>query len=214
MQGKALVQLYDTPDEAAFQRNIKENGVAALHEYDVLRETQQSNMVFDILPAMVFYGLFGGATPPDNSYIAVNGKLILSSMSLLNTDAEPTYQEYSFCNATPSTVTDNVGPGSGIFLGQSLSGLASPSILDKDAVGKESIHYRMHGLWLPSYAVSNQIKSVSLWSAYGYNPNNYSTGKQRISRIRLKDTNGNPTTWTKTAQQTLYAEYTFYLTSV
>jgi hypothetical protein len=82
-------------------------------------------------------------------------------------------------------------------------------------VGREDIYYRERWLWAPSDFTSSNIRSFALITGYSGNGGTDEGGIQgKGGHIRLKDANGLPIIYSKTANQILLAEYKFILASV
>jgi hypothetical protein len=82
-----------------------------------------------------------------------------------------------------------------------------------DPAGRESIYYRERWLWAPADFTSSNIRSFAVMAGYP-NASDGAGLHGKGGHIRLKDANGLPVIYSKTANQILLAEYKFILASV
>ncbi|MHC4620655.1 MAG: hypothetical protein ACYTEQ_23145 [Planctomycetota bacterium] len=179
-----------------------------LAQYEKRQEVRGANLVFDHFAEMNLWELFNGPAVP-NPYNYGGG---FSLVALTTHDAEPTYQEdygNNFVNGNNLNGTVGTGAGKRFYEDQ-----IEPHLIAEDLGGKEAIFFRTRWLWLPAEAVSSNVKSITTWTRQINTAASTSSWANIVSRIRLKDSGGNPITINKTASITLFVEYTVTLTSI
>lgn len=113
-----------------------------------------------------------------------------------------------------STKVNNFGYGA-IYISHKFfeESQAEVDEIKSSPLGREDIYYRERWLWAPSDFTSSNIRSFMILTGYPAAVDGAdSTGKG--GHIRLKDPNGLPVIYSKTANQILLAEYKFILASV
>jgi len=81
-------------------------------------------------------------------------------------------------------------------------------------LGREDIYYRERWLWAPSDFTSSNIRSFAILTGHPNAVDSSGAYYGKGGHIRLKDANGLPVIYSKTANQILLAEYKFILASV
>lgn len=145
----------------------------------------------------------------------------LLAMIITAIDSEPAVTDYNpggnpyFYDAF-STKVNQWGYGS-VYISQAYfeESQAEADEIKSSPLGREEIYYRERWLWSPSSFTSSNIRSLAILTGYPYGGIGDESGYQgKGGHIRLKDANGLPIIYSKTANQILLAEYKFILASV
>ena len=177
----------------------------------------QKNLVLACAAPFWFQLLFNAATVgvPLDGYNGTNSAL-LGHMGFTTDDAEPTLTEWSYEYTDRGiSAQDYVTNGVATNCCKGFEEYqAEADEIKSDPGGRESIYYRERWLFAPSECISSNIRTFMVYGSpsavdyTGWKP------RLRMSRIRLKDANGLPVIYSKTANQILLAEYKFVLASV
>lgn len=203
--------------DADFARAKKEGCLKELIESCDLDHIHgpQHNLINHLFSVCMFTRLFsGGAGPETWNNNGADGWAFLTLMYLATTDSEPAvtdvyqdgyYTEYAYLPDICSTTSWK----------RFEEDQAEIDEIKSSPLGREDIYYRERWLFAPSISVSSNIRSVTfLGSESATNSSGYGVYHGRAGRIRLKDANGLPVIYSKTANQILLAEYKFILASV
>jgi hypothetical protein len=144
-------------------------------------------------------GFPNGAYPMDR----VNTS-ILHHITLLNWASEPYFAYWMSYYGTIHNPSGSVNTGNA---GKRFYAHAIETYSEKDPTGREGVFVRSRWLYLPSQAVSNQIRAIGVYWGEYVNDNNEDKGM--VAWARMKDAGGFPLTLDKSASQTLLIQYTF-----
>jgi hypothetical protein len=176
---------------------------------------KRHNLVFDRFPMQLLFGMFTGMPNTPNywyQHVSSNiGSAILASICLLDLTTTPSYTEWTTTTSVaPSGVPNSVNTTYGGK--RFLEDHSEPHRIFKDPDGRNAIHLVERFLWLPSQGDLADINSVG---AYWCTNGDIATGDQRggVTRHRLKDSGGSPTTLQKNTNQSLLVEYEFIFVS-
>lgn len=161
------------------------------------------NLQFDNWAAFSFNRRMAGPDIAD-PYDFDSGSAWLATITLTTIDSEPTYQEASNFGSDINNIQSNVGSGaSKRFVEDDVENVLIATVAD----GRDAIFQRSRFLYLPSQAVSGNIRSVSIH----FSDNGDSTGfisRGIAGRVRIKDAGQNPIIISKSSSQVLLVEYT------
>lgn len=224
IQGRFDIKTFDTPgltseklEELLGPRNKRKPCAfdRLMKQWNVAQAVEGSNIVFDGFTAYSFHHAFQeglskiGLTDPWDTG-STGACAAFSTLAWETTDAEPTYQEHANYTGEARYTTGIVAQGAfKRFVEDDIEAF----LISSDPYGRESISFRSRWLWLPSNFSSSNIRSLAAWYSWDADSGGYGA-RARMSRIRLKDSAGNPVILTKTSSQTLFAEYTVTLVSV
>lgn len=187
-----------------------------LDQWTPVQRSVGKNLIMDSFAAIVNYWMFQASlskldiTDPLD-FNGAGGMSPWSSIIWETTDTEPTYQEFASIFADINSTSGTVGGGSPGK--RFISDDVEDHLISSDPDGREAINFRSRWLWLPGDFNSNNIRSIAAWFCQD-GGQTYGTWRARVSRIRLKDSAGNPIIINKTANQSLFAEYNVTLITV
>lgn len=211
MIGK-LVEAGNYGDEAFIQAEREGRLDEFIAGLPVVQNIDCKNLVLDNFVGMVFQFMLGAGS----TGFAVEGTYDYSLFSLHTNTGEPTYTEYSG-SAYYAGGADGLGnqPTNPQYAYKwCLYNVGEPPrmVSDIDGEGRNSITMVNRFLFLPSQGPMAGIRSCGLWwSSNGLNTGNHHYGL--VTRIRLKDSGGNPITLDKSTSQALLMDYRLTLIS-
>jgi hypothetical protein len=202
--------------DADFIQAQKENVLnALLDELDTDLHHVQSNLIFHGWVPWMYLRLSAAAVA--SGYGISTNTAAMNFVVLLTTDSEPVY----------NTAIDNLGSQywasrvGNHFGGSNLNShkrivtdAIEPYQYYSDPNGREALTMRNRLMWLPNHVVSSDIRGIGFASANNKISDDWGTITCRMGRIRLKDVNGLPVVYSKTASQILLLEYRFTIASV
>jgi hypothetical protein len=180
----------------------------------VAQQVKTKNRVFDNMAAYLLDKLFSCPNSPE-PYYRDAGKAALAFIAPLTTDgATSDYEEhvphtYTYArNAVDIVVVADATVKR--FVEDQITGF----VVWTDAT-REAVHFRNRWLYLPTEAVSSNIRSIGIFfSDNGDNKTSNYRYHSRLGRVRLTNSGGVPIVLNKSASQVLLIEYTFSLVSV
>lgn len=211
MRGRFDIYLQDAcglkdEDFALAQREGRLDSL--LTELPVDQELHIDNVVMQMMVISLFRkcftGMPNGAVPMERyNYIQLHHILLSYDPS------EPAFTDwYSvYCTIHNGPYSVESSTAGKRFLGHDLENYQGV-----DPTGREGTFTRHRFLYLPSQAISNQIRSVSVWWSEYLQDANEDRGI--VARVRLKDSGGQPVTLNKSSAQSLLIQYTFGLVSL
>lgn len=172
------------------------------------RSAKVENLVLDNYAGQMFFQIwrdYGCPTPESNWHEGETTMGLFAIVNLSNDSTEPSYQEFSgTIYAGMHAVSNSVDAtyGSKRFVEDDVDAFDLAVHTD----GREAIVHTARFLWLPSQGTLSDIRSVACW--WGHDADNVGTNRRiQMTRVRLKDSGGNPITMGKTANQALLVEY-------
>lgn len=211
MQGHFDVTLLDSGgySDKQFQRAIDEGRIDQLLKVlKVEQKLSRNNLMFDHVAVCVLDHCFSGPNAPHDMYYSPNW---LNNIMLLTVDSDPTYTETNAEYTYPNSMS---GAASSNSAKRFITDQIDTHQLAVLSGGREGIYFRSRWLYLPSQAVSNNIRSLgAYWCRYDDNLSS-SIQRTRISRVRLKDDQGRNVILNKTSRQVLLVEYEVTLFSI
>lgn len=215
MSGFATAKVFDAPglSDGYWKQLIAERKVLeALEDLPVAQEAGGKNLVFDNFAAYSYVQSFGGGDITDPyDFSTGSGRAALAFVTLQTLDAEPTYTESTYEAVPIQSIGSMAGTNaSKRFINDDIE----DELIRKPVDGRNAVEFRSRWLWLPSQAVSSDIRSFTVY----FRENGPDTGafhaNGRMARIRLKDSGGSPVILSKTSSQVLLIEYLFTLVSI
>jgi len=181
--------------------------IKELQRYEEVGKWSTDNLIYGVTPSYLYYHAWSGATPW-GAFPTRN--CLLRWMVLTSTATEVSYMgeetnQYNYSD--PSTVPDIVSSNAWLDFNSVLNAQWEIAV---DADGREAVVGNFKFLFLPGIGTSSEIRSLTLWqhSSYSYQY------RQRIGRVRVKDSNGVPVTLNKTAVRSLLVQYLVTLPTI
>lgn len=212
MQGHFDICLKDARglDDEDFLAAVRDGSIGALLaslKTDFVHH--QKNTVHDSFPTMMLRNVFGRFS--NAWYPHDRGAVPLCHITLQSKADEPVFYYHYGVYADYNNVEGSIGSGlspSKNFITED----AEPPSIYSAPDGQEAVLCKNRFLWLPSQAVSSNIRSLGIFSA----ETTVGTGEDRgaTARVRLKDAGGTPITIDKSNSQVLAIQYTFILVSL
>lgn len=173
------------------------------------QEAHTDNLVLDMYPICMMRRVIGHGFPSGPYPMERGTGIPFYSICLLSLATEPEYIEWysgywSLHNMSYTVNSVNAGKR---FVVHDMD-----LLVDVEPTGREGIFIKERWLYLPSQAVSNEIRSVGAYWCENITDGNDERGQ--LARVRMKDAGGNPITLNKSASQTLLIQYTFTLVSL
>lgn len=215
MSGFATARVFDAPglSDDYWKQVIAEKRVSeALEDLPVAQKAQGKNLVNHAFAAYSFIQSFTGPDILDPyDFSSGSGRAALAFVTLQTIDSEPTYTETTLESVPIQSIGSMAGStASKRFILDDIE----DELIRKPIDGRNAVEFRSRWLWLPSQAVSSDIRSFTVY----FRQDGVDTGafisNGRIARIRLKDSGGSPVILTKTSSQVLLIEYLFTLVSI
>ncbi len=214
MEGHYELQLKDAKElkDEDFLLAIKENRLDdLLLQLDTVLNLKGHNLIQHWFPPTVFHNVFEHGIPdsPSGTQYYCNP---LDNIGFMTTDSEPTYTESYSWFGSGYIYYDNIGSSA---VKRFVEHRLEIQQVIVDPSGRESVRMRTRWLFLPSQAVSSNIRSLGIWGCQqnytlGNSINRYQTG-----RLRFKDpATGNPVVINKSSNQALTFEYTIHCVSL
>jgi hypothetical protein len=198
-----------------FKSAIKDGSINnILDKLELKQEARCSNRIFDNVAAMILDRLFGLPDCTDPYYLyqtGVDRAAPLTFLALLDIDSN-----------TDSYIEDWSWTGVANLISNIVSSTALKSFyidafsssIERNAT-RDEVYYLSRYLYLPSEAISDDIRSVGIyWRRRSSNDLGSVLTNGRVGRVRIKDLNGNNVELTKNAEEVLLFDYTFKLISV
>lgn len=212
MQGQFDIYLQDARGytDEDFVRAQQEGRLSALlKELPVDQEVHVKNTVTHMMAISQFRrnfaGFPGGATPMDRYNNSPLHHILLSY-----DPSEPAYTDWY---SVYSTIHNGPYSVEGSTAGKRFIGYdVETPFQGVNPSGREEVFTRHRFLYLPSQAISNRIRSVSVWWSEYIQDGNEDRGL--VARVRMKDAGGQPITLDKSSSQSLLIQYTFSLVSL
>lgn len=170
------------------------------------------NLLVNWLVATLLHNCFEHSLP-NGPWPTYDACVPFNNISLMTRDTEPTYLESIQWYGGYSDHADNIGTSTGArgFVNQR----AEVQNIRKDPSGCEQVLMTTRFLYLPSEAVSNNIRSLGIMGSQYTNQGTGSEDRYMSGRIRLKDPlTGLPVVVNKNLNQVLVLEYTAYFISL
>ncbi len=177
----------------------------------IVKHVEGWNKCNDMLPASIFRGVMSGADIdyPFNNFIT--GYSAIGNINVEYRDPEITYTEWIYANADIHNIGYPVGTGNSgkRFIEDEITNHAIEAYQNS----REEVWFRSRWLYLPSQIVCGNIRSIGYF--FGYDGDaDYTTSRGTYGRFRLKDSNGNPITISKSSSQVLLVQMKLVFVSV
>jgi hypothetical protein len=210
MLGRFDLQMFEspglTPELVAAWKKQGLDPIRELQRYEKVGRWATDNLVNGSIPSFYYYHCWAGADP--YSELRPNSAL-LYWLALTTLATEPGYQTDGLratVNSNPANIPNIVSSTGGKTI---ITDDIVSAVIDVDPDGREAVFKTFRFLYYPGEATSDLIKSVEIWfycSGYTYG--------NRVARVRIKDSGGNPVTLVKTATRSLMIQYTYTMPSV
>jgi len=201
------------PQDQAYWDALPPHERLMLAESGELVERQRTkNLVMDNMAGMLLHHTQSSAPAlVPASYSNINQRVAVLNMS--NDSSEPTYTEEYVTGGTDRNdmqFSINGTDASKYLIVDQVTPFTIESFVPLD--GREGAHFQNKLLYIPSEAVGS-IYSFAIWSRD--NASMSTPGNNAIvTRVRLKNSAGDPIVINKTASETLLVQWDFYMLSV
>ena len=169
----------------------------------IIQQGQGHNLILDSWVANNLWHFFPDApdVPNELDLGAVGVQATMSNVSLLTTDSEPTYQEYS--RSSCANLTNVSGQVASNVTKRVWNNISELPVNYTVADGREAIAIELRYLWLPSNGDYVNIRSAAMFHRSDADLTSSGTTwcAIRVSRVRFKDSVGDPVTYNKTENQ-------------
>jgi hypothetical protein len=187
-----------------------------LDSLDVLEEYDHDNQLLHLLSGSLFYRIFN-APAPSSGHVVSDGNM-LHYVCLCTDTEEPTYSISEWWNDLiygGGVIAPNGNSADTDVKRPSSAARTHQVVVEPNASGLRAVYDVQRWLWTPSQGNSSSIRTLKLCAT---NDNTdvwyYLDEVINMSQTRLKDSNGNPVTLTKTSSEVLLVQWTLTMKSI
>jgi len=215
-KGHFDIKLLDSRDltDEDFHRAQKDGSIDdLLDNLEVKEHYSNSNQITHLVPGWLYYHAFG--ISPGIGETAASGNLFHYVMLCTDTE-EPTYDMSEWNPDLYVWAIRPLGDVADAEIKRPASAIRGHQLtVEPNSTGRRSITDVHKYLWTPNQCVSNEIRTVKICSTnegsdYWY----YYDEINLMTQFRIKDSNGNPQTIAKTANEVLLIQWTLTMKSI
>lgn len=215
MQGHYNIKLMNSRglSDEDFNRAQKSGTIdELLDSLDVVKEFDQKNQLTHYMAGTLFNQIFGA--PSVASRIQTGN--FFHYIGFGNDTGEYDYSYNDYNNYMLSLFVSPNGNAVDVDVKRTSAAIRTHQVIVEPNSSGLRAAYDVHRfLWTPSQVISSEIREVKFASTQDQSDGWYYSDECRtISRIRIKDANGNPQTIAKTADEVILVQWTFIIKSL
>lgn len=196
--------------------NAQKNGTIEelLANLEIIKEFDHSNQLSHHIAGNVFWRLFGAPNP--SAGVTIQDGNYFHYMGFGNSAAE---YDYTFSEYSGDLYNLFIRPNGNVAdadIKRTSAAIRTHQVLvEPDATGLRAVYDVHRFLWTPGQVNSSEIREVKWASTDDQGDGWYWNDECRTtSRTRIKDSNGNPYTITKTSSEVILVQWTLTMKSI